>query len=153
MAKQKRKNGIRAAQMYGPRLVKRYTLPDYCDCQSIVMRELDGKDELEAAIWADQNKSSVLEGTMAAFQADQRESIRLSIVQVDDVAVNVDGAPFREMNEWSFRTMRFVREFFADLNGVEEGDLKNAVTGAEIMAESTPGREREEDEDVRHTAA
>lgn len=151
MAKRKRNGAQRAAPT--PRTMKRYPLPEYCDCRSVVMRELDTRDEIEAAIWADKAANSALaDSQMAAFQADQRESIRLALVEVDGVEVNVGGMPYKAMDGWSMRTMRFIREFYADLNGVEQDDLKNALKGAKVLTELTdptaaPGRMVEEDEE------
>lgn len=123
-----------SGQKNTPRVMKRYRLPAYCDCREVIMRELDGKDELEAAIWADKHKSSAAaDSPFAELQADHREAMRLSLVQVDGVAVNVGGVPFMAMNDWSLRTMRMISAFFADLNGVDPGELKNAVAAGEII--------------------
>jgi hypothetical protein len=115
---------------------KRYTLPDYCSVQSVVMRELDGQDDIEASIWADKNATSAIkDSAVAAMIADQRESVRLSLLEVDGKPVNHDGLPFMAMDNWTSRTMRFLLSFYADLNGAKEEDLKNSVAGAqEIVA-------------------
>ena len=119
---------------------KRYTLPSYCSVQSVVMRELDGQDDIEASVWADKNASStVKESAVAAMVADQRESIRLSLLEVDGKPVNHDGLPFMAMDHWSSRTFRFLQQFYGDLNGATNEDLKNAVTGAELISRLTPG--------------
>jgi hypothetical protein len=121
-------------------MAKRYTLPDYCSVQSVVMRELDGQDDIEASVWADKNASStVKESAVAAMVADQRESIRLSLLEVDGKPVNHDGLPFMEMDNWTSRTFRFLMQFYGDLNGATNEDLKNAVTGAELIQSLTPG--------------
>jgi len=128
--------------------MKLFKLPSYCDIATVVVRELDGKDELEAAIWADKNQNSALsDSAKALFQGEQRESIRLSLVQVDGVAVNVGGVPYMAMDDWSFRTQRFIREFYADLNGVELDELKNAVAGAEVLTTTNPAHDEDDDQE------
>ena len=130
---------------------KRYQLPDYCTVREVVMRELDGQDDIEASIWADKNATSAIRGSaVAAMVADQRESIRLSLLEVDGVPVNHDGIPFTAMDDWTSVTFRFLQQFYADLNGAKENDLKNSIAGAEIIVgnprhteseERTPGHE------------
>lgn len=116
-----------------PRLRKRYPLPDYCDCREVVMRELEAVDDVQSAIWADAHASSALKGSaIAAIQADKRESIRLSLVEVDGEPVNRDGVPFMAMDRWSHRTLIYIEAFFQDLNGVDMGDVKNAVAGGTV---------------------
>lgn len=146
----KRKNGARkpTPEPNGHRIMKRYSLPDYCDVATLVMRELDGTDEIEAAIWADKNKSSALASSpIAAMESEQRESIRLSLVEVDGEPVNVGGIPYAAMNDWSYRTMRFVNQFFLDLNGVEISEVKNAVAAGEIISNPSQDPEDVEDDD------
>jgi len=124
-----------------PRLIKRYPLPEYCDCREVVMRELEAKDDIQSAIWADQNASSALKGSaIAAIQADKRESIRCSLVEVDGEPVNLDGVPFMAMDSWSHRTLIYIEAFFNDLNGVEMEDVKKAVAGGAIVT-ATPRAE------------
>jgi len=127
-----------------PRLRKRYTLPDYCDCREVVMRELEATDDIQSAIWADAHATSALKGSaVAAIQADRRESIRLSMVEVDGEPVNVDGVPFMGMDRWSHRTLIYVEAFFNDLNGVDTGDLKKAIAGGTVVLPSKRSEEVE----------
>jgi len=144
--KKRKRNGVGRGPAKPTRMMKLFKVPPGMDFSSIVIRELDGTDELEAAIWADKNQNSALSDSVkAAFQGEQRECIRLSIVQVDGKAVNTNGLPFMAMDGWSFRSLRYLKEFFADLNGVEYDDVKNAVAGAEIL--TTPASLMDEDDD------
>lgn len=124
---------------------KRYTLPPGCSVGEVVMRELDGEDDIEASIWADKNATSALkESAVAAMVADQRESMRLSLLEVDGVPVNHDGLPYMKADRWSSKTWRCMQSFYADLNGMKEQDLKNAVAGAEVILSSPHGDSPEE---------
>lgn len=120
--------------MEDPKLKKRYRLPAGCSVREVVMRELDGNDEVEAAVMAEQRASSATKGSVAGMiGAEQREAIRLSLCEVDGKPVNADGVPFMAMDRWTMRTMRAINRFFADLNGLPEDELKNAVAGAEVV--------------------
>lgn len=106
-------------------------------CKEFVMRELTAKDEIEAAIWADKKRSSAGDGVLSIVGGEQREAMRLSFVAVDGKPVNEGGIPFVGMDNWTYRTMRFVQRAFADLNGVEQSDLDSFAEGAEIMGQSS----------------
>ena len=124
------------------RIRKRYNLPDGLDVKSVVMRELDADDDIESAIWADANANSALQGSaIAAIQGDKKESIRISLVEVDGEPVNQDGVPYKGMDRWSHRTMIFIEASWMDLNGVDTSDLKKAVQGGAIQLLSEPQKE------------
>jgi len=148
MAKRKAKAPQRANEVINmkPHLrAKRYQLPDYCTIREVVMRELDGQDDIEASIWADKNATSAIKGSaVAAMVADQRESIRLSLLEVDGLPVNHDGIPYRAMDDFTSVTFRFLQQFYADMNGAKEDDLKNAIAGAEVITSHPRHTEPEE---------
>lgn len=130
------------------RLMKRYELPEEChrDCEVVVMRELSGQDEIEAAIMADRNATSaVKESAFASVAADQREALRLSLVMVDGRRVNHDGVPFRELDDFSMATIGQLLAYFRDLNGVPSEKSRRSVaegkpvTLAELEAEAAKG--------------
>jgi hypothetical protein len=101
------------------------------------MKELTAKDEIEAAVWADKFMSEALRNSaMAAIGAEQREAMRLSLVEVDGEPVNQNGVPFLAMDSWSLKTIRLAQTAFNDLNGVDAEDLKNFKASARV---SPPG--------------
>jgi hypothetical protein len=114
-------------------------MPERCDVTELVMRELDGDDQIEASIWADKKLSSAMrDSAVAMYAAEQREAIRISLVEVDGQQVNLDGIPFSGMDTWSMRTMRFVLKAFADLNGAEASELESFQKGAQPVLSSAP---------------
>jgi hypothetical protein len=130
-------------------MAKRFQLPDYCSIREVVMRELDGQDDIEASIWADKNATSAIKGSaVAAMVADQRESIRLSLLEVDGTPVNHDGIPFMAMDDFTSVTFRFLLQFYSDMNGAKEDDLKNAIAGAEIVNPNHPHSDSPEAEPI-----
>lgn len=110
------------------RIAKKFTVKDGYDFKTIVIRELTGLDELEAAVWADKHKSSAIG---KRIQDEQQESIRLAIVSVDGVKVV---QPYMQIDEWGYRSLRLLREFYAEVNGIEPGEVKNALATAEIIS-------------------
>lgn len=117
-----------------PRLKKLWKLPPGCDIKSFVMREVGAKDEMEAAIWAEKSLSSAERtNAMAVVGAQQRECMRLSLVEVDGSPVNHDGIPFKAMDQYSIKTLRFLQYAFNLMNGVDDDDLKNFEAGAEVQ--------------------
>ena len=122
--------------MANAQVMKRFKLPkgQGLDCETVVMRELTGKDDLEISLWVDSKASMTDKNSMAKMiEIERRESTRRSLVQVDGKAVNEHGAPFLEMDNFNHRTMRYLYEFFSDLNGVEQRELKKAVVEAEVL--------------------
>ena len=122
--------------MANAQVMKRFRLPkgQGLDCETVVMRELTGKDDLEISLWVDSKASMTDKNSMAKMiEIERRESTRRSLVQVDGKAVNEHGAPFLEMDNFNHRTMRYLYEFFSDLNGVEQRELKKAVVEAEVL--------------------
>lgn len=120
-------------------LKKEFTLPDKCSCKTFVMRELTADDELQASMWADM-KITTKPGNqvLSMMGVEQQEAMRLALVSVDGVPVNVEGLPFADMDNWTYRTMRFVQAAFQDLNGVDATDLRSFTTGAVIQAGQIP---------------
>jgi phage FluMu protein gp41 len=116
-----------------PVLKKRFKLPSGMSCKEFVMRELTAKDEIEAAIWADQKRSSAGDGVLSMVGGEQREAMRLALVEVDGETVNVEGVPFTAMDRWTYRTMRYLQKAFEEINGVDQKDLASFSKGAEIV--------------------
>lgn len=101
---------------------------------SFVMRELDADDELMAAMNADAKRGSAAEGVIAASTIDQREALRIALVEVDGHRVNVDGIEYAALDRLPIKTMRYLHRAFNMLNGVKESDLKAFENGAEVMS-------------------
>lgn len=115
--------------------MKRFTFPKKASIDSIVMRELDGEDDIEASVWADKHATELIKTSYrAAMAAEQREAIRVSIVAVNDQPTE-PGVPFMEMDLWTSATQRMLMECYVHLNGAEETDLKNLIAGAEELSE------------------
>ena len=105
-----------------------------CDIATFKMREVDGTDQAEAAIWAEANVDPAQKSNpVALMQQEQHEMMRLSLVEVDGVPVNHDGIPFKELDHWSLRTLRFITYAFNHMNGADSDELKNFEAEAQIV--------------------
>jgi hypothetical protein len=83
---------------------------------------------------ADKLMSDALRNSaVATISAEQREAMRLSLVEVDGEPVNHDGVPYMAMDDWSLKTLRFLQTAFNEMNGIEADDLKNFRAGAQIV--------------------
>lgn len=121
-----------------PRVQKRYVLPERCDVSEIVLRELTGQDELLAAIQAEHNCPSSLRGQATALLAQERtEGIRLSLIAVDGRPID-HSVPYRDLDQWSSRTRRFVAAAFDDLNGVTAEELGKLRSGGVVVPPNEP---------------
>ena len=118
---------------FGGLNMARYELPKGHSCLSFTMRELTGRDEIEAGrlALATASEADRDNAVMLNF-AEQREMMRLSLVEVDGEPVGID-TPFMDMDDWSMKTMVFVRKAFNEMNRVDGDDLKNFV-GLPAMA-------------------
>lgn len=117
-------------------IMKRFTLPanQGLNCSQVVMRELTGIDDLEIGLWVDARANATDRANMAKMlELERRESTRRALVMVDGVLVNEHGAPFLGMDNYNHRTMRYLYEFFSELNGVEQRELKKAVAESVVV--------------------
>ncbi len=119
-------------------LHKQWTLPAGLAVRSFVMRELDSRDEMEAARWADQRKGSA-GGLHLQIKLRQHESMRHSLVMVNGEPVNVDGVPYMAFDEWSSKTMSYVLVAYGELNGVEDDDVEDFKQGATVYVPGAVG--------------
>lgn len=111
--------------------MKLYELPKLATGNSpastVTMREITGRDELEAAKAADaltEQKSAE-----ALTDADRREAVRISIVAIDKEPVD-HTVPLFAIDQWPRRTRKALERFFADLNGVNMQEIKAATASA-----------------------
>lgn len=101
--------------------------PERCSVGSFRVRELTVRDDDEVSIWTDKNAPGAVRGEQRAYSlARMREAWRLSLVEVDGKAVNVDGVPYMEMDAWNQRTVRLLIEAFEELNGVSQEELQSS---------------------------
>jgi hypothetical protein len=115
-------------------LTKRFRLPPGLQVREVVVRELVAADELTAALWTESNApADMLETPAGQIHAEQRELVRISLVEVDGEEVNVDGVPFMAMDKWSLRTFRAVRTFFNDVNTLDDRELRKSLAAAEVV--------------------
>lgn len=126
-------------------LTKRYELPPGCTdrkgrpVRSVVVRELDGSDELQAALWLEQNApATALETQAGMLAAEQRELIRMSLVEVNDEEVNLDGVPWMGMDQWTIKTFRVVRMYYVDVNAVDDMEIRKSLAGAVVVSGAAP---------------
>ena len=124
------------------RLEKEFRAPKGINAfKTVVVRELDGNDEVQIALWCDQarSKPGFSKTSMAAeFQMQRNEEIRCSIVSVDGKPVNVNGAAWGGFDTWSRRAKLAVGRFHDDLNGLDTEDLEKCVReGKPVIAPRT----------------
>lgn len=93
---------------------------------SFVMREVNGKDEEQAALIA-----KAKGGAASMYE----ELIRLSLVEVDGQPVNNEpGVPYAGFDTWNTRTRTFVQNAFRALNGIDEKEeLSDFLESGEVM--------------------
>jgi hypothetical protein len=106
-----------------PHLMMRdFEFPERCNARTITVRELDGDDELEAAVFAERKVTkSMRDNPIYMMGIERKEAIRASIYAVDGEVVET---PFAAIDRWSKRTERFVQSAFNEMNGVESEELK-----------------------------
>ena len=114
------------------RLEKEFRAPKGINAfKTVVVRELDGNDEVQIAVWCDGKRGQPgfsKDNLTAELQLQRNEAIRCSIVSVDGKPVNVNGAPWAGYDEWPRRAKLAVGRFHDDLNGLDTADLEKCVT-------------------------
>jgi hypothetical protein len=111
-----------------PHLIhKKFSLPKGCSVESFTIREIDGKDELDASRILQARGSSAENWQVAAFE----ENLRISIYAVDGNKVE---QPYYNMNKWSSRTRRYLAEAWNLLNGIEDDALAVFLGAAEDLS-------------------
>ncbi len=110
---------------------KEFQLPKGCSIRSVVMRELDGRDEREAA------KLLTALGTLDSLDIALTEAnLSMAVVAVDGVAVS---QPFLDLPSYSLKTRRLIMAGFHDLNGISDDELDSF-----LQAEKTPDPAQED---------
>lgn len=140
MAK-KNGSGSPAPRAARVRLMKRFEFPRGCDIQTAVLRELDGNDDEQVSILADARADGVQrQSVMLMSQIEQREALRMSLVEVDGDPVNADGVPWGGLDDLSMRTLRLLQVAFAEVNGVT-GDEAEGFKKAAVVVTSSDAAE------------
>ncbi len=120
------------------RRMMRFPLPKSKDGKeftvgSFVMKELDGLDEIDAAVHADMraNKKSGMSESMAR---ERMESARAALVAVDDEAVGTEETgPYNEIYNWSAPTLVFLNRAYGTMNGVDQEEIEDFDKGATVV--------------------
>lgn len=105
---------------------RKYTLPEGYSIKNLVIRELDGNDELEAARRIKMRGGSADDANVLALN----ENLRISVVAVNDIAVD---QPYHDMDTWSSNTRRFLIEAWSDLNSLPDDHVKDFLEAAEDL--------------------
>lgn len=107
-----------------PLLHRRFKLPKGCSISSIVIRETNGIDEIEAAMSADNlgEKTSILS-----------ELVKLAIVEVDGEKVQ---QPFAELSHYNSKTRALIMRGYEQLNDLPPEELSVFLASSEDV---TPG--------------
>lgn len=110
---------------------KRFVFPKGCSVKEMVIREIDGKDELQAARFASAKVGSA--DSLSAAVMD--ENLRVSVVSVDGKKVQ---QPYMGMDSWSTKTRRLLVEAWATLNSVEDEAVADFLSSSEVLVEESP---------------
>lgn len=128
-----------------------WTCPAGCSVKTFVVRELDGNDIVEAGRWLDVKLTPAERMDLPKlFEAQRRERMRRSLVQVDGRPVNVDGLPFAEMDDWSHKTLLVLERAYQRLNDISVEDMGKAEAGVQVVdldSLMTTSRTADEDHD------
>jgi hypothetical protein len=114
---------------------KRFKAPKKCcgDCKEIVIKELDGKDEIAAAVEVDKRLGQPgfrSDNIAAIMKLERQEKIRKSIAAVDGVAVK-PGEVFEGYDAFHAPTKLWIALCYEQVNGLEDDDLKKSLATAE----------------------
>jgi hypothetical protein len=103
--------------------------------KSITIREVDGQDELQAAIWAEAM------GRKGDTDQNNKELLRCSIVAVDGKPFNVNGVPNPAFDSWLTKSRNAVGRFYFQLNGLDVDELEACVKkGMSLLPSSSPAQ-------------
>ena len=103
---------------------QRFVLPKGCSIESVTLREIDGKDEEQAAGAAEARG-------MKPGQVTE-EMVRCALVEVNDTAVVY---PHPGLSKWNTKTRNLVIAAFASMNSTEDKDMKSFLEEAEDCGE------------------
>lgn len=113
-------------------LHRKFPLGERCNCREIVIREVNGIDEQEAALRAD------MRGKRSSIYA---ELVRLAIVEVDGKRVE---QPFLEIEQWNMVTRTLVRSAFDSINDLEAAELETFLAASVDVTPTTNAVTRKE---------
>lgn len=118
-----------------PHLVhKKFTLPKGCSVESFVIREIDGKDELEASRWVSAKATGA--DDEAALMVEER--VRVSVFSVNGQRVE---QPYTGLNKWSTKTRNLLLQAWMSLNTVPDDDVAVFLGAAEDLTATAAAAE------------
>ena len=107
--------------------------------ETITIREVDGDDEIKAAMLADEHKKQ-----RGGEWSPLIELIRMSVVEINGKKVSY----FDAFDSWRSKARNAVTRFYNELNGLDEEDLKACVakaTGATTPTKTSTTQTKVED--------
>lgn len=129
-------------------VIRRFVMPPGIrDIREVFIRELDSKDEIEAAIMCDSLMSAIEKASYKlTMEAERRESLRISIVGVGRGQrggvtyehTNDGGVPYGAPNNWSLKTWACLHRYFAEVNGVPTSEINEGIEGALTVGAFAP---------------
>lgn len=136
------------AQRFPDLMIKRFVMPPSVRAvREVFIRELLGKDEIEAALMADALMSDIERRSMKlSMEAERRESIRIAIVGIGRGATgaveyehtNTGGVPFAAPNKWNLGVWACLHNYFAETNGVPSSEIAEGIKGAQTVGAFAP---------------
>lgn len=118
--------------------MRMWKFPENASVAAVVLREIDGHDELEAARMA-RTKQALTEAEAVAHLTE--EQIRLAIVAVQprggDRPVEVK-QPYEDFDTWSTVTRMLTHSAFSELNEISRQDMAAFHASAEEWVETAP---------------
>lgn len=119
----------------------RFKAPKKCwgDCKEVVVKELDGRDEIAAAVDADGitgQPGYKADNFSAMLKLERIAKIRRAIVSIDGVAVKA-GEPCLAFDDFHAPTKLWIGLCFDKVNGLEANDLKESLVGEQVGSAPT----------------
>lgn len=119
------------------RLIKRFVMPSKVrECREVFIVELTSRDEVQAAIMAEQSMSQLERlSYRLSGEAQNREQLRVAIVALGEMKsgevlyrqVNHDGVPLGEIDNWSQSAWAALYAYNGTVNGIPIDELKSGI--------------------------
>lgn len=123
------------SQIKTKRKQKRFRFPAGSRHRSIVLRELDGADELLAAETAAALLPKNANGRQVVV-ASQREATKIAIVEIDGAAVD-HTVPLFAVNSWSRKDLAALDVFFGSMNGLTDDEVRTMYGSAAQLSDGS----------------
>ena len=111
---------------------ERFPAPKGCkNFKSIVIREIDGDDEMIAARRAAEKLKKIKDPTVGEMmRVDRVEQQRIAIAAVDDVPTPDTVGGFLAFDKWTQADKTAVARFWGKLNGLDSDELEKSVAAS-----------------------